>query len=399
MNENELLAKLGASFEASGHQLFLVGGAVRDRMLGRENHDLDFTTDATPDETHVILASWADSIWTIGREFGTIAAQHDGHDFEITTFRTDGPGRKPVVEFTDSLEEDLKRRDFTINAMAMVVDGVTGLHSHVDDVLDPFGGRAHLDKKIIDTPRDPALSFDDDPLRILRAARFTSQLGFLPTARVRFAMMAFAPRLVDISAERIAAEMDKLIMGRRAEGALQLLIDTGIMDMVVPGLTEVPWTMWGTDVQTRWADLLRKFTPQEVHTRLKALKFSSDRVREVTALVAMTQRFGGPTNTWDAPNIRMILTTAGTAEQFTRLCSLVGGSDTLLPMANELLKREGEIVPPLTGDEIMAILEMTKGGPRVGQAMQFLWELRLNDGPLTKEQAQAALLEWDQVNA
>lgn len=390
-------AELGALFEDDEFGLFLVGGSVRDMLLGRDPKDLDFTTSAHPDQIKHLLSGWADDVWDIGREFGTIAARKDGVDVEITTFRTDGPGRKPEVAFTTSLEEDLKRRDFTINAMAMPVDHL-GLHSHGSDLEDPFDGRAHLRAGVLDTPRDPALSFGDDPLRILRAARFVSQLPrFVVSLRVQHAMSGLAIRLQDISAERIAAEMDKLLMGAHSEEGLRLLARTGIMDLLFENMAiRFDDVMLGHDVTARWAGLLRHDAPAAIEVKLKAMKFSTERVRDVVGLVSMVQGFAGVE--WTKADLRWAITQAKTPEQFARFASLLRASDTLVPRARALMIDEVGIEPFLTGDEVMSILDV-KPGKRVGEALAFLWDLRLNDGPMERADVGEALTTWNSINA
>ena len=208
-----MLRELGSAFDAAGHELYLVGGSVRDAVLGRLSPDLDFTTDARPEQVQQILRQWADNLWDTGIDFGTVGVGKGGHRLEITTFRADAydrVSRKPAVQFGDRLEDDLVRRDFTANAMAVRItpDGP-------GEFLDPLGGLAALRGRVLDTPAAPEVSFGDDPLRMLRAARFVSQLGFAVAPRVREAIEAMAPELARISAERVAAELDKLLLGAR----------------------------------------------------------------------------------------------------------------------------------------------------------------------------------------
>ncbi|MCR8669750.1 CCA tRNA nucleotidyltransferase [Agrococcus sp. HG114] len=234
---------LAAAFAAAGHELALVGGPVRDAFLDRPVTDLDFTTSARPDEILALVAPLAEATWDVGREFGTIAARIGGADVEITTYRADqydGVSRKPAVAFGDSLEDDLVRRDFTVNAMALRVTpprGATGGADAAPQLVDVGGGLEHLLARTIDTPQAPERSFDDDPLRMMRAARFAAQLGFDVAPRVVTAMTALAERIRDISAERVRDELSKLLLTDRPVPGVRLLTETGILDRVLP---EVP---------------------------------------------------------------------------------------------------------------------------------------------------------------
>jgi len=248
------VTRLAESFAAAGHELYLVGGSVRDALMGRLGHDLDFTTSARPDEIERLLRGVTRQTWDVGRAFGTIAARVDEGDLswlvEITTFRADAyssDSRKPEVAFGDHLGGDLLRRDFTINAMAvsMAADDEDGL-------LDPFGGSADLELRLIRTPAAPELSFSDDPLRMMRAARFVSQLGFQPDAEVVRAMTQMASRLEIVSAERIRDELTKLLLGAHPREGLNLLVETGIADIVLP---ELPALRMERDEHSRHKDV------------------------------------------------------------------------------------------------------------------------------------------------
>jgi poly(A) polymerase len=247
-----LADELGGLFAAAGHELALVGGPVRDVFLGRKPGDLDFTTDAEPPEIVAIIGDWADQIWEIGAEFGTIGLRKGNATLEITTYRNDSydrTSRKPVVRYGQSLVEDLARRDFTVNAMAARLPG--------HELVDPFGGLADLRRKVLRTPGEPAVSFTDDPLRILRAARFTAQLGFTVTPEVRAAMTEFAGLLVPpkVSAERIAGELTKLLASPLPGGpaaGIALLVDTGVAGYVLP---EVPELRLESDEHFRHKDV------------------------------------------------------------------------------------------------------------------------------------------------
>ncbi|CAG7570871.1 poly(A) polymerase [Barrientosiimonas humi] len=226
-----VLTELGERFGAAGHEIALVGGPVRDALIGRDSSDLDLTTDARPEQIEPILADWADTTWDVGRDFGTIGARRRDVVVEVTTYRADAyaaDSRKPVVAFGDNLDEDLVRRDFTINAMAMRLPDLT--------FVDPHGGLADLAARRLMTPSAPEISFSDDPLRMLRAARFAAQLGFEVAEPVRAAMTAMAERIEIVSAERVRDELVKLLLAPQPRDGLTLLVDTGLAEQVLPEL-------------------------------------------------------------------------------------------------------------------------------------------------------------------
>ncbi|MBX6769847.1 MAG: CCA tRNA nucleotidyltransferase, partial [Actinomadura rubrobrunea] len=227
-------AARGARFRAAGHELALVGGPVRDALLRRAGKDLDFTTDAPPERILEIIRPWADHVWTIGIEFGTVGLRKGDHQLEITTYRSeayDPKSRKPQVTYGSSLEEDLRRRDFAVNAMAARLPG--------REFVDPFGGLADLERKVLRTPGRPEDSFNDDPLRMLRAARFAAQLGFTVAPEVVRAMTEMADRIEIVSAERVRDELSKLVCGEHPRRGLALLVDTGLADRVLPELPKL----------------------------------------------------------------------------------------------------------------------------------------------------------------
>ena len=221
-----LLREVGGLFTAAGHELYLVGGSVRDAALGRLTTDFDFTTDARPHDVQQIVRPWADALWDTGIEYGTVGAGKAGSRLEITTFRADNydqVSRNPQVLFGDSLEHDLVRRDFTVNAMAVRITG-----EGPGDLLDPLDGLTALSNRVLDTPAQPSQSFGDDPLRMLRAARFVSQLEFEVAGRVREAIVAMAPQLARITVERVAAELDKMLLGDDPVAGIELMVQTGM---------------------------------------------------------------------------------------------------------------------------------------------------------------------------
>ena len=457
----DVLRGLGALFADAGHELYLVGGSVRDAVLGRlggvggSSPDLDFATDTRPEQVQQILRPWADALWETGIEFGTVGAARNDHRVEITTFRADTydqVSRNPQVRFGRSLREDLVRRDFTVNAMAVRItaDGA-------GEFLDPLGGLAAIRKRVLDTPATPEASFGDDPLRMLRAARFVSQLGFTVAPRVRSAIERMAPQLGRITAERVAAELDKLMLGDDPVAGIELMVDTGMGDVVMPevggmrlaidehhqhkdvyrhSLTVLRQAIVlednGPDLVLRWAALLHdigkpatrrhepdggvSFHHHEVvgakmaRKRMRALKYPKQMIDDVSQLVYLHLRFHGyGDGTWTDSAVRRYVTDAGpllprlhklvradcTTRNRRRAARLQANYDDLENRIAELAAKEDlqRVRPDLDGNEIMTTLGIPPG-PRVGEAWRYLKELRLDRGPLSKEDATAELLSW-----
>jgi poly(A) polymerase len=453
--DSPAVSRLAEAFADAGFELALVGGPVRDAFLGREVNDLDFATNANPDEILALVKPISDAQWDVGREFGTIAARIGGHTIEITTYRADaydGETRKPVVAFGDSLESDLVRRDFTVNAMAL------RLPQRV--LVDPWGGVEHLLSRTITTPGAPESSFGDDPLRMLRAARFASQLGFNvaePTVR---AMSALAARLDIVSVERIAAELAKLLLTDDPAPGIRLLVDTGIAALILPevpalkleidehahhkdvyehSLTVLAQAIdleksrgHKPDLVLRLASLLhdigkpatRKIEAGGVVTfhhhdvvgsklaakRLKALRFDNETIASVARLIELHLRFFGYTEgAWTDSAVRRyvrdaddqlerlhILTRADVTTRNTRKADRLSFAyDDLEERIAAIAAAEGvaALRPDLDGEQIMAILGLTPG-KEVGEAYRFLLELRLDEGPLGAEEAERRLLSW-----
>ncbi|MFB9672358.1 CCA tRNA nucleotidyltransferase [Microlunatus capsulatus] len=451
--------RLGRLFADAGHELYLVGGSVRDALLGRLGHDLDFTTSARPDDVEALLRRFSRAVWTIGKEFGTIGCKvEDGDDswvVEVTTFRSDAyaaDSRKPVVQFGDTLDGDLVRRDFTVNAMAVSVPD----HRFVD----PWGGLADLAAGALRTPGTPEDSFSDDPLRMMRAARFAAQLGFTPVPEVVAAMTAMADRIGIISAERVRDELSKLLLADRPRPGLDLLVRTGLADRVLPELPalrlerdehhrhkdvyEHSLTVLEQaielearlparpDLVNRLAALLhdvgkpatRKFEEggkvsfhhhdvvgaKLVRKRLTALRFSSDEVKAVSELVFLHLRFHGYGEAgWTDSAVRRYVRDAG--DQLERLHILTRADCTTRNQAKAsrlraayddleariaVLAEQEELAslrPDLDGRQIMELLDVPPG-PLVGQAYRYLLELRIDEGPLGPERAEQALRAW-----
>ena len=354
------VAELAALFDAAGHEFALVGGPVRDAFLGRSSADFDFATSARPDETERLLKKWTRATWDVGRDFGTIGGRRGDLVVEVTTFRADeydGATRKPVVAFGDSLEGDLARRDFTVNSMAVRLPG--------GEFVDPFGGLDDLAGGLLRTPIEPGLSFGDDPLRMMRAARFASQLGFEIEPATFAAMHAMADRIEIVSAERVRDELTKLMMGACVRDGLSALVDSGLADQVLPELpalklevdehhrhkdvyehtltvvdqaidleTDAEGPVPGPDLVLRLAALLhdigkpatRRFEPggtvsfhhhelvgaKMAAKRLKALRFDKDTIKAVAHLVELHLRFHGYGEArWSDSAVRRYVTDAG----------------------------------------------------------------------------------------
>jgi poly(A) polymerase len=465
-----LLREVGAVFEAAGHQLYLVGGSVRDAVLGRLTTDLDFTTDARPEAVQALMRPWADAQWDTGIDFGTVGVGKAGQRLEITTFRADSYdqiSRNPQVRFGDRLEDDLVRRDFTANAMAVRVtaDGP-------GEFLDPLGGLAAVRAGVLDTPAEPSLSFGDDPLRMLRAARFVSQLRFTVADRVYESIVAMAPQLARITVERVAVELDKMLLGEDPVAGIELMVRTGLGDVVLPevgamrmaidehhqhkdvyqhSLTVLrqaialesdqtggqersdsrEWT-GGPDLVLRWAALLHdigkpatrrheadggvSFHHHEVvgaklvRKRMRALKYSKQMVDDVSQLVYLHLRFHGyGEGRWTDSAVRRYVADAGpllprlhklvradcTTRNKRRAAALQSSYDSLEARIAELAAKEdlARIRPDLDGNEIMALLGIP-GGPQVGEAWNYLKELRMDRGPLSRQEATDELLAW-----
>lgn len=453
--DSPAVSRLAAAFATAGHELALVGGSVRDAFLGRELTDLDFTTSARPDDILALVNPLADAVWDVGRDFGTIAARVHGLTVEITTYRADaydGETRKPIVRFGDSLDDDLVRRDFTVNAMA--------LRLPERKLIDPWGGLDDILAHRLATPGPPEVSFGDDPLRMLRAARFTSQLGFVVADDTVRAMGELAPRLEIVSVERISDELSKLLRTDDPVPGIRLLVDTGIAQLVIPEIPALRLEVdehahhkdvyehsltvlrqaieleksrgHSVDLVLRLAALLhdigkpatRRIEPGGVVTfhhhdvvgaklaakRLKALRFDNDTVASVARLIELHLRFFGYTDgAWTDSAVRRyvrdagdqlerlhILTRADVTTRNRRKADRLGFAyDDLEERIAAIAEAEGiaAVRPDLGGEQIMAILGL-KPGREVGEAYRFLLDLRLDEGPLGPEVAEQRLRDW-----
>jgi poly(A) polymerase len=443
---------LGRRFRDAGFQLALVGGSVRDTLLGRLGNDLDFTTDARPEQVLKILRPWADAVWEVGIAFGTVGGKKDGYQVEVTTYRSeayDRTSRKPEVSYGDTIDEDLVRRDFTVNAMAVSLPGT--------DFVDPYGGLDDLAARTLRTPGTPESSFSDDPLRMLRAARFAAQLDFEVAPEVVAAMTAMADRIEIVSAERIRDELNKLILSEHPRKGLRLLVDTGLADRVLPELSAlrlerdehfrhkdvyehtltvleqaIDLETDGPDLVLRLAALLhdigkpktRRFEPDGrvsfhhhemvgaklAKARMTRLKYPNEQVKDVSRLVELHLRFHGyGTGEWTDSAVRRYVRDAGpllerlhkltrsdcTTRNKKKAAALSRTYDSLEARIAELKEQEelDAIRPDLDGNRIMQILGVPPG-PVVGRAYQHLLELRLEHGPLGEEAAVEALKQW-----
>jgi len=443
-------SSLAERFEAAGYRLYLVGGSVRDALLERPLEgadgppDLDLTTEARPDEIERLVAGWADAVWTQGKRFGTIGARRGGHRYEITTHRAEvyrPDSRKPDVTFGDDIEADLSRRDFTVNAMALQLPELT--------LLDPFDGRIDLAGHRLRTPLDPDVSFGDDPLRMLRAARFHAAYGLEPDAELVEAVVRGHERLSIISAERIRDELDRIVVLPRPSVALWFVVRTGLADEFLP---ELPGLALEQDPIHRHKDVLahtlavvdktspdrllrlaalfhdvgkprtRAFAPGGVtfhhhevvgarmtRHRMEALRYSNDDVDVVVRLVELHLRFHTYRMGWTDSAVRRYVRDAGplldrlneltrsdcTTRNAAKARALERRMDELERRTAELAEREAldAIRPDLDGHQVMTRLGVPPG-PVVGDALEFLLELRMEEGPLGEEEAGRRLDAW-----
>ncbi|MEU5841060.1 CCA tRNA nucleotidyltransferase [Rhodococcus sp. NPDC047139] len=452
---SDVLAPLGARFAEAGHELYLVGGSVRDALLGRLGTDLDFTTDARPETVQQLLRGFVDHQWDTGIDFGTVSAVKGLEQLEITTFRSDAYDRvtrHPIVEYGTRLEDDLVRRDFTVNAMAVRI-GPDG----AGEFVDPLGGMDALIAGVLHTPAKPEDSFHDDPLRMLRAARFVSQLGFTLAERVHTAIVSMADEILRISAERVQAELDKLILGDYPIEGIDTMVETGLAQRVIPeipalrleidehhqhkdvyrhSLTVLEQAIdledGDPDLVLRWAALLHDIGKPDtkrnephggvsfhhhevvgaklVRKRMRALKYSKQMIEDVSRLVFLHLRFHGyGKGQWTDSAVRRYVHDAGpllpklhklvradcTTRNKRRAAALQATYDGLEERIERIAAEEdlARVRPDLDGNAIMELLGIP-AGPMVGKAWTYLKELRLDRGPLERDEAEAALLEW-----
>ncbi|MDA8292917.1 MAG: CCA tRNA nucleotidyltransferase [Actinomycetota bacterium] len=446
--------ELSERFEAAGYALYLVGGSVRDAIVaggspgqtgsGGLDDDLDFTTNARPDEIERLVSGWADAVWTQGKRFGTIALLHAGRRYEITTHRAEAyepTSRKPDVAFGDRVEDDLARRDFTVNAMALRLPDL--------ELIDPYGGLTDLAAHRLATPLDPAVAFDDDPLRMLRAARFAAKLDLEPTVELVEAVRQGHHRLSIVSAERIRDELDKILLLPVPSVALWFAVDTGLAGEFLP---ELPALALEQDPIHRHKDVLAhtlavvdKTSPDRIlrlaalfhdvgkprtraygaggvtfhhhevvgaritRQRMTALRYGNEDIEQVTELVHLHLRFHTYRLGWTDKAVRRYVRDAGplldrlneltrcdcTTRNAAKARALARRMDELEARIAELRQREelDAMRPDLDGRAVMELLGVPPG-PVVGRALAFLMELRMDEGPLGPEEASRRLLRW-----
>jgi poly(A) polymerase len=441
-------ADLASRFEKAGRRLYVVGGSVRDAFAADSpfppEGDLDLTTDAPPDEIERLVKGWADAVWLQGKRFGTVGLSKDGRQFEITTHRAEvyqPDSRKPEVSFGDSIEVDLSRRDFTVNAMALLLPDL--------ELVDPFDGLADLAARRLRTPLSPETSFTDDPLRMLRAARFVAGFGLEPVAEIPLAIRAMHDRLSIVSAERIRDELDKLMVVDTPSPGLWFIVETGLADEFLP---ELPGLALEQDPIHRHKDVLahtlavvdktspdrllrlaallhdigkprtRSFGPGGVtfhhhevvgarmtRDRLTALRYPHEDVQVVTKLVELHLRFHTYRLGWTDRAVRRYVRDAGplldrlneltrsdcTTRNAARARALERRMDELERRIGELRAKEelDAVRPELDGRQVMDHLGVAPG-PVVGEALEFLLDLRLDEGPLGEEEAYRRLDAW-----
>ena len=442
---------LAARFDAAGHRLYLVGGIVRDLVLGRPvDGDIDLTTDATPEQTTAAVKGWADAVWDQGARFGTVGLKKGGTVFEITTHRAEAyapDSRKPEVSFSTDVEADLSRRDFTVNAMAL---RVTGEADQAPELIDPFGGVADLAAGVLRTPLSPEESFTDDPLRMLRAARFLAGYDLAPEPELLAAVRRYVGRLEIVSAERIRDELCKLMVVEKPAAGLWFLVDTGIAHVILP---ELPAMRLEQDPIHRHKDVLahtiavvsktsprlvlrmaallhdigkpktRAIGPKGVsfhhhevvgarmaRERLRALRFPNEQVEAISQLVYLHLRFHGyQDDVWSDSAVRRYVRDAGdlledlneltrcdcTTRNERKARMLAARMDALEARIAELQAEEElkAIRPDLDGQQVMRHLGI-RPGPAVGEALSMLLEARLEEGPLGEEEAYRRLDAW-----
>jgi poly(A) polymerase len=440
-------AELAARFDAAGHRLYLVGGVVRDAIVGRlrEDADLDFTTDARPSIIERLLTGLADTVWTQGKKFGTIGARVAGRTVEITTHRAEAytpDSRKPSVSFADAVEADLARRDFTVNAMAISLSDLR--------LVDPYGGVADLAGSRLRTPLSPEESFSDDPLRMMRAARFIAGYGLVPDQPLVDAVKSMRARLDIVSDERIRSELDKLMVVERPSKGLWFLVETGLADEFLP---ELPALALEQDPIHRHKDVLAhtiavvdKTSPDRLlrlaalfhdvgkpktrsfgakgtvmfhhhdvvgarmtRDRMRALRYPTEDIETVGRLVELHLRFHTYRMGWTDSAVRRYVRDAGPLldrlNELTRCDCTTRNPAKARALARRMDELEERIAalqeqeelramrPDLDGNQVMARLGL-RPGPLVGEALAYLLELRLEEGPLGEAEAGRRLDAW-----
>lgn len=436
--------QLANLFDDAGEEIYLVGGSVRDAFLGREVDDYDFATSARPERIASLLNSWADVVYEVGAAFGTVAGLKDGHTVEITTFRKEiyrDESRKPKVTYSDDIETDLSRRDFTVNAIAISL--------HDLSAVDPFGGLADIAARVLRTPLDPEISFGDDPLRMLRLFRFMAMLDFTPDEEAVKAVVKMADRLEIISAERIRDELSKLMLAPAPGAALAKIVETGLADHFLP---ELPRLAMEQDPHHRHKDVLahtfavvdksspeltlrlaallhdigkpdtREYGPKGVtfhhhevvgarmaRNRLRKLRYPKEIVADVGQLVFLHLRPHTLKLGWTDSAVRRYVRDAGhlldrlnelvrcdvTTANKKRERAIQARIDELEERIDALSAQEelAKLRPPIDGNQVMDYVGIAPG-PKVGEIMDLLLEKRIEDGPYSEEEAFALVRKW-----
>ena len=448
------IAPLAERFRDAGFKLFIVGGTVRDLMLDHplDELDYDFTTDAQPDQIKALLAGWCDSLWTQGERFGTIGAKKANRVYEITTHRAEAyspDSRKPDVQFSKEVREDLSRRDFTINAMALEVTADS------PNLVDPFNGMSDLMGKVLRTPLSPEISFSDDPLRMMRAARFISNLGMIAVPELVSAVKAMADRITIVSAERIRDEFDRLIVTERPSFGLWFLVDNGLSKHFLPELGAMqleqdpihrhkdvlthtlavvenvkrddPCDFRITRLAALFHDVgkpkTRAIRPGKGVTfyhheavgarmtrdRMRKLRYSAQDTETVAELVALSARFHTYQMGWTDAAVRRYVRDAGehlaelnvltksdcTTRNEKKVAALAKRMEELEQRIADLAAREelAAMRPEMQGDQVMEFLNV-KPGRHVGEALNFLMEIRIEEGLLGDQEIRRRLKSW-----
>lgn len=443
------VVELARTFAHQDRSLYLVGGSVRDALLDREIDDLDLTTDARPDEIKQLASGWADDFYLMGESFGTIGAIKDGDRYEITTFRAEvyrDDSRKPHVTFSDDIDEDLSRRDFTVNAMAMRIPGERG---GVPGIVDPYGGLADLAGRLLRTPLDPSISFGDDPLRMLRLFRFVATLGFEPDEPAVAAVRSMRERLGIVSSERVRDELDKLLLGPHIETALWGVVSSRLAEVFLPELSALAMerdpvhhhkdvlahtiavaAKTSPVLELRLAALLhdvgkpatREFGVEGVsfhhhevvgarmaRQRMKMLRYPKQAIKEVSQLVFLHMRPHTYKMGWSDSAVRRYVRDAGplldmlnelvrcdvTTRNPKRAREIQNRIDELEVRIARLREQEelDSLRPPIDGNAVMEYLGLDPG-PVIGDIMKMLYERRIEDGPFTREEAFEMLDAW-----
>ena len=396
---DQRVGELANLFRSSGFRFFLVGGVVRDLFLGKRSEDIDITTNASPGESNEVLQSWADVVWRQGERFGTIGARKGDLIVEVTTHRSEhyaDTSRKPQVVFSNSVLDDLKRRDFTINAIAIELP--------TWDLVDPFDGRGDLARQVLRTPLGPETAFSEDPLRMLRAARFVSRYSLSTEEELENAILDMAPRIGIVSKERISDEMAKFLLVDQPGEGLALLQRTGLLSEIIPslkrtgGIEPEALDRIESEIHLRWAALLWPFTQDEHQARqlLKELRISKALSSRIGEIIDAASELSMARNRQASTLRRLLYVTHPNMD--SALAVLSAHQQMPDPEILEALRKleeeegSGDFVLPLDGFEVAELIG--EEGPLVGSMLRLLLEHRIEQGPLSKDKARKLVLDW-----